>query len=138
MLRENADAIVEQWLEAAKLDPELSRVSSVAARNTDYPRAILEELASRADSLRMGISEGTRKAAHIYGQRRREQGYRPDQIVAEARLLYNVVSKTLQGHLHSIDYNTIVTELMLFGNTLHEQLQESVRSFEEETIRRAV
>lgn len=66
------------------------------------------------------------------------QGCTAVQIVSEARLLYDVVSETLQDHSHSIDYSTVIAELLLFGNTIHEQLEESVRAFEEEPMRHAV
>jgi hypothetical protein len=52
--------------------------------------------------------------------------------VAEARILHNIVSNTVQEHLLSIDMSTLTSDLMQFGESLHEQLEASIQAFDEE------
>jgi len=46
--------------------------------------------------------------------------------------LAHVVSKTLQDHLLSVEMSTLISDLMQFGESIHEELEESIRAFEEE------
>jgi len=136
VLRENAEHIVQEWFEAAGHDRELSRIPLSKTERVDHLPEILGELAARVDSQRFEGSDDAREAARQHGRQRRKQGYRAHQIVTEARLLHNVVSKTLQTHLLSIDLSTINSDLMQIGECLHEQLEESILAFENEPIRR--
>jgi PleD family two-component response regulator len=51
------------------------------------------------------------------------------EIIAEGRILHNMISKTLNEHLLSIDLSTVLSDMMRLGESLHEQLEESVRAF---------
>ena len=136
VLRENAEHIVEQWLEAASRDRDLSRIPLSPSQRVDHLPAILGELAGRVDSQRFEAADETRLAARQHGSERRHEGYNTRMLVLEAHILHNVVSKTLHEHMLSIDVSTFVSDLMQIGESLHEQLEESLRAFEEETIRR--
>lgn len=131
VLRENANQIVESWFTAATQDREISRVSLSKRDCIDHLPAILAELAERVDSNR---SEGgmKRERPRAHGQERRHQGYTARQLVAEARILHNIVSNTVQEHLLSIDMSTLTSDLMQFGESLHEQLEASIQAFDEE------
>jgi len=132
LLRDNAKQIVDDWLAAVTKDKEISRVSLSKRERISHLPAILAELADRVDSGRFQTGELTREAARAHGRARREQGYKARQIVAEARHLHNVVSKTLQDHLLSVEMSTLISDLMQFGESIHEELEESIRAFEEE------
>jgi DNA-binding response OmpR family regulator len=136
VLRENANAIVQSWFEAAERDSELSRIPLSRAARVDHLPAILAQLADSVDSEEFVRGEEGLIPARSHGIQRREEGYRASQIVAEARLLHNVIAKTLQDHLLSIDLSTINSDLMQIGESLHEQLQESIHAFEEAPIPR--
>jgi len=137
VLNENAGAIIEQWLEAVEADRALSRIPLDREQRIDHLPVILAELARRVDSRHFQTDDDTREAARQHGRKRRDQGYNAHQIVAEARLLHNAISNTLQAHLLSIDLSSLISDLMQMGESLHEQVEESVRAFEDEPIRRA-
>jgi len=136
VLRENAEHIVQEWFEATVHDRELSRIPLSKIERLDHLPEILDVLADRVGSQQIEGSADARQAARQHGIQRREQGYRAHQIVAEARLLHNAISNTLQTHLLSIDLSTINSDLMEIGECLHELLEESIQAFEEKTIRR--
>jgi len=132
VLRENANQIVEDWLVASTQDREVSRVSLAKRERIDHLPAILVELAERVESNRFEAGDEAREAARAHGKERRRQGYTARQVVAEARILHNVVSNTVQRHLLSIDMSTLTSDLMQFGESLHEQLEASIQAFDEE------
>jgi YesN/AraC family two-component response regulator len=132
VLRENANQIVESWFTAATQDREISRVSLSKRERIDHLPAILAELAERVDSNRFEGGNEASEAARAHGQERRHQGYTARQVVAEARILHNIVSNTVQEHLLSIDMSTLTSDLMQFGESLHEQLEASIQAFDEE------
>jgi YesN/AraC family two-component response regulator len=136
VLRDNAKQIVDGWLAAVTKDEEISRVTLSKEDRVDHLPAILAELANRVDSGRFQAEEGAREAARAHGRERSQQGFKARQIVAESRHLHNVVSMTLQDHLLSIEMSTLISDLMQFGESIHEQLEESIRAFEEETTYR--
>lgn len=136
VFRENADKIIEQWFEAALRDRELSRISLSRHQRIDHLPTILAELADGADSRRFEAGEETREAAHRHGRQRREQGYKARLLVIEARILHNVISRTLHEHLLSLDVSTLMSDVMQIGERLNEELEESVRGFEEEPLDR--
>jgi len=131
VLRENANQIVEDWFAAATQDKEVSRVSLARRERIDHLPAILAELAERVDSNRFEAGDEAREAARAHGQERRRQGYTARQLVAEARILHNTVSNSVQQHMLSIDMSTLTSDLMQFGESLHEQLEASIQAFDE-------
>jgi hypothetical protein len=70
-----------------------------------------------------------------HGQERYEQGYTVERIATEARLLHIVLSRVLHKHLLSVDMSTCISDLMLMGEGLHEEFEESIRAFEEQSRR---
>lgn len=136
VLRESAGRILEEWAQAAMRDPGLSRVPLPRNERTDHLPAILAELADRVDSQRFETDEEARKAARKHGSQRRQQGYNAHQIVLEARLLHGIISRILESQMLSIDLSTLISDMMHVGEGLNEQLEESVRAFEEGPVRR--
>jgi YesN/AraC family two-component response regulator len=132
VLRENANKIVEDWYAAASQDRELARVPLTKRERIDHLPGILAELAERVDSNRFEAGNEAREAARAHGQERRRQGYTAHQLVAEARILHTIVSNTVQEHLLSIDLSSMTSDLMQFGESLHEQLEASIQAFDEE------
>jgi len=72
------------------------------------------------------------KGATRHGQERYRQGYTAQRIAIEARLLHSVISRVLHKHLLSIDMSTCISDIMLMGEGLHEEFEESIRAFEEQ------
>ena len=94
---------------------------------------IIEELAKRIDAGPNVIADNEKKGAATHGQERYEQGYTARRIVIEARLLHTAISRVLHKHLLSIDMSTCISDIMLMGEGLHEEFEESIRAFEEQS-----
>ena len=137
VLRENSEKIMAEWLKAASAEPEIARVPMSRAERMDHLPEVLAELADRVEAGRFQAGPQAREAARKHGRQRQERGYRAHCLVAEARLLHQMISRTLQEHLLSIDLSTIISDLMQIGESLNEELEESVQAFEEAPARKS-
>lgn len=133
ILRESADAIMDDWLMEASRNETLSSIQLSKDQRLDHIRQIIEELARRIDAGPNVIADNEMRGAMKHGQERYQQGYTVQRIAIEARLLHSVVSRVLYKHLLSVDMSTCISDMMQMGESLHEQFEESVRAFEEQS-----
>jgi len=133
ILREHVDEIMDEWLREANENATLSSVQLSKKERLDHMRLIIEELAKRIDAGPNVIADNEKKGAATHGQERYEQGYTARRIVIEARLLHTAISRVLHKHLLSIDMSTCISDIMLMGEGLHEEFEESIRAFEEQS-----
>jgi len=133
ILRECADEIVDDWLREASRNETLSSIQLSRDQRLDHIRQIIEELARRIEAGPNVIADNEMQGAMKHGQERYQQGYTIQRIAIEARLLHSVVSRVLYKHLLSVDMSTCISDMMQMGESLHEQFEESVRAFEEQS-----
>jgi YesN/AraC family two-component response regulator len=136
LLREHTEEIVEEWLSETSQNPVLSAVHLTKKERVDHIRQVIEELARRIETERNVITDEVKEGARKHGEERYEQGYRARHIAIEARLLHVVISRVIQSHLLSIDMSTLISDMLLIGEGLHEEFEESLRTFEERQSRR--
>jgi len=134
ILRECADQIVNEWLKETNENAMLSSVQLSPKERVDHIRMMIEELAKRIEAGPNVIADLEKKGAAKHGQERYEQGYTVRRIAIEARLLHVVISRVLHKHLLSVDMSTCISDMMLMGESLHEQFEESIRAFEEQSF----
>lgn len=132
ILRENANEIVAEWLQEASQNPTLSSIPLNKKERLDHIHQIIEGLAKRIDAAPNVITNEKPTGAVKHGEARFEQGYTAGRIALEARLLHGVLSRVLHKHLLSIDMSTCISDMMVMGESLHEQFEESIKAFEEE------
>jgi two-component system response regulator RegA len=135
VLRESADEIVEEWLQEASKNTMLSSLPLSRKARMDHIRLMVEELAKRIEAGSNVIDGQEKEGATRHGQERYEQGYTVRRIAIEARLLHSVISRVLHKHLLVIDMSTFISDIMLMGEGLHEEFEESIRAFEEQSRR---
>ena len=133
ILRERVDEIVDEWLNETRQNPTLSSVQLSTQERLDHMRQIIEQIAERIESEPNVISTQESESATKHGQLRFEQGYTVRRIAIEARLLQIVICRVLYKHLLSIDMSTIIWDIMVMGEGLQEQFEESIRAFEEQS-----
>jgi DNA-binding response OmpR family regulator len=133
VLRESANEIVDEWLAETSRNTMLSSLPLSRKARLDHIRLIIEELAKRIEVGSSMVDGQGKRGATRHGQERYEQGYTVRRIVIEARLLHGVISRVLHKHLLSIDMSTFISDIMLMGEALHEEFEESIRAFEEQS-----
>jgi YesN/AraC family two-component response regulator len=133
IMRESVDEITDEWLKEGSQNTLLSSVRLSKKERLDHISLIIEELAKRIEAGPNVIANSEKKGAARHGQERYEQGYTVRRIAVEARLLHMVISRVLHKHLLSIDMSTCISDMMLMGEGLHEEFEESIRAFEEQS-----
>jgi DNA-binding response OmpR family regulator len=136
VLRENAEQIIEEWFQAASKDVRLSRIPLSKKERVDHLPGVLEELAERVAAERFQSADGALDAARLHGRLRAEQGFRPRDIVIEAKLLHHIISIMLQENLLVIDLSTLISDMMRIGASLHDQTEQSLTAVEEQQLRK--
>jgi len=133
ILRECEDEIVGDWLTEASRNETLSSLQLSKEQRLDHICLILEGLTRRLEAGPNVIAENEMEGATKHGQERYKQGYTVQRIAIEARLLHSVISRCLYKHLLSVDMSTCISDMMQMGESLHEQFEESIRAFEEQS-----
>ena len=133
ILRESVDEIVDEWLRETSQNNMLSSVQLSTKERLDHIRVIIEELAKRIDSGPNVIADNKKPGATTHGRERYQQGYSARRIAIEGRLLHVVISRVLHKHLLAVDMSTCISDMMLMGEGLHEEFEESIRAFEEQS-----
>ena len=131
LLQENLGAITKEWLTLVKQHPELTTIPVNDKDRVDHLPDVIKELANRVEVLADVISAGAKTAAAEHGKTRAQQGYNIPLIVIEMRLLQRVLSFVLQRNLIRMDLSTVIGDMMQVGESLQEQLEFSIRGFQQ-------
>jgi YesN/AraC family two-component response regulator len=131
LMHESISEISQQWLALVKSHPELMTIRLSDKARIDHLPELIEELAKRVDVQAEETSARGKAAAAKHGKERASQGYTIPLIVIEMRLLQRVLSFVLQRNLIRMDLSTVIRDMMEVGESLHEQLEFSIRGFQQ-------
>ena len=131
LMQESLREIIRQWLELVKTHPELKMMRISDTDRIDHLPDVIEELAARVELQSEQTTETGKLAATKHGRDRAAQGYTIPLIVIEMRLLQRVLSNVLQRNLIRMDLSTVIRDMMEVGESLHEQLEFSIRGFQQ-------
>lgn len=131
LIQETLGEITRQWLMLVKAHPELKAIRMTDKDRIDHLPDVIEELANRVELQSEGTTDTGKAAAVKHGQARANQGYSIPLIVIEMRLLQRVISAVLQRNLIRMDLSTVIRDMMEVGESLHEQLEFSIRGFQQ-------
>jgi len=129
LIRENAEKIIARWAEETERDLELKKLYLSRDSRIDHLPALLQQLANRLDKRPDVNDRQEMESARAHGKTRRQQGFSIPLIVAESRILYSIISGTVQSHLAEMDISSIIPDLTLISENLNAMLAESLRSF---------
>lgn len=135
VLRENINAICDEWLRAVVANPELAAIPLSRADRIDHIPGVLEELIRKVDDCE-DMSEAVARAAAEHGRARNRQGYSIPQIILEARLLQHTITATIQANLLGVELSTLISDMVKIGEGLGSILEISVRAYQEQPILR--
>ena len=131
LMEESLSEITREWLMLVKAHHELSSIRISDEDRIDHLPVLIEEMAKRVDKGADLTTEQARAAAVEHGKERARQGYSIPLVVIEMRLLQHVLSAVLQHNLIRMDLSTVIGDMMLVGESLQEQLEFSIRGFQQ-------
>jgi YesN/AraC family two-component response regulator len=130
VIEEHKDEVISQWLERVKANDELASLPLTDADRKDHVPGLLDEAVAHAFNRLTGIHR--QQAAEQHGTLRYHQGYTVPQLIAEARLLQNVISECVRRNFLVIDLSNLMADLTRMSDTVSRELELSVRAFSQQ------
>jgi DNA-binding response OmpR family regulator len=132
ILQRCVSSIVEDWLARAKQSSDLNCLLLSDEERTGHLPKLVEDLA-----LRLSKSSATAKdsdaifsaAAVAHGKLRYQQGYTPEMLVHEARILQVTIFGTLQSNLNYLDFSLLLPDVMTIADKVDAQLTQSMDGY---------
>jgi CheY-like chemotaxis protein len=130
ILERDAECTIRDWMSKVERNEELSSVSLSYQERTGHLPLLLGDLIHRL-RLAPNAKLPNSTAARQHGIRRREQGYTVAMAVEESRILQVSIFSTLQNNLRSVDFSSVLLDVMAIADEVDSQLKQSMLGFME-------
>jgi DNA-binding response OmpR family regulator len=130
ILERDAGPTISKWMSRVQADEELAAVSMSCQERTGHLSLLLGDL---VDRLRLvpNAKAPISSAAHQHGILRHRQGYTAAMVVEESRILQVSIFDTLQNNLGSVDFSTVLLDVMTLADEVDSQLKQAMLGFME-------
>jgi DNA-binding response OmpR family regulator len=130
------DKIVTDWLTRAKQSRELNYLQLSDQERTGHLPKLVEDLAARLSKHNATTNLTTKDsdavfslAAVAHGKLRQKQGYTPQMLVHESRILQVTIFGTLQSNLSYLDFSLLLPDVMAIADEVDAQLTQTMGSY---------
>jgi len=130
ILERDAERTIRDWMSKVERNEELSGVSLSYEERTGHLPLLLGDLIRRL-RLAPNAKLPNSTAAREHGIRRRKQGYTVAMAVEESRILQVSIFSTLQNNLRSVDFSSVLLDVMTIADEVDSQLKQSMLGFME-------
>jgi DNA-binding response OmpR family regulator len=130
ILERDLDRTIENWLSRVEHTDELTAVSLTYQERTGHLPLLLDDLVSRL-RLPSDAKSPSSRAAREHGILRRRQGYTVPMVVEESRILQVTIFNTLQNNLGSVDFGTVLLDVITIADEVDSQLKQAMLGFME-------
>jgi DNA-binding response OmpR family regulator len=125
-------SIVQEWLARAKKSSELNVLALSDAERAGHLPKLLADLAFRLSRGAIGVKDDdavVSTSAATHGELRHLQGYTPEMLVHESRILQVTIFDTLQQNLGCLDFSLLLPDVMTIADEVDSQLTQSMASY---------
>ena len=137
ILERDALTTITDWLARVNRASDLTSVPLSNEQRTGHLPRLFQELLHRLRvPHRLGTTEVSEAAAD-HGKDRCSQGYSVPMMVEESRILQVSIFQTLQNNLTTVDFSSLLLDVMTIADEVDSQLKQAISSFMEEAARRA-
>jgi len=130
ILERDLEPTIQLWMSKVEQNDELMRVPLNYQDRTGHLPKLLRDLV-----LRIRLSPDDEiplsGAARDHGILRHEQAYTVPMIVEESRILQVSIFRTLQNNLKSVDFSTVLLDVMTIADEVDSQLKQQMLGFME-------
>jgi len=130
ILERDLDATIQNWMSRVERTDELTAISLTYQERTGHLPLLLSDLVSRL-RLSTDAKSPISRAAREHGILRRAQGYTVPMVVEESRILQVSIFNTLQNNLGSVDFGTVLLDVMTIADEVDSQLKQAMLGFME-------
>ncbi|MGC1414300.1 MAG: response regulator [Candidatus Acidiferrum sp.] len=132
ILERDLDATIQMWMSRVDHTDELTAISLTYQERTGHLPLLLNDLVRRL-RLPPEAESPISRAAREHGLLRRKQGYTVPMVVEESRILQVSIFNTLQNNLASVDFSTVLLDVMTIADEVDSQLKQAMLGFMETT-----
>jgi CheY-like chemotaxis protein len=136
ILERDAEPTIRDWMSKVERNEELTGVSLSYQERTGHLPLLLGDLVRRL-RLAPNAKLPNSTAAREDGIRRRKQGYTVAMAVEESRILQVSIFSTLQNNLRSVDFNSVLLDVMTIADEVDSQLKQAMIGFMESPASRS-
>jgi len=133
ILHRCSDLVVKDWLARAKQARELNHLALTDGERTGHLPKLIADLVSR---LNRPITEPPQDsdavcspAAVLHGKLRYAQGYSPEMLVHESRILQVTIFGTLKDNMNALDFSLLLPDVMTIADEVDAQLTQTMGSY---------
>jgi len=133
ILQRCSDVVVNNWLARAKQARELNHLALPDIERTGHLPKLVEDLVSRLNKPITGSPQDSdasySKAAVLHGELRFTQGYTPEMLVHESRILQVTLFGTLKDNMNALDFSLLLPDVMTIADEVDAQLTQTMGSY---------
>ena len=128
ILDRDVDSTVRNWLSLIERNEELAAIPLSLLERTGYLPLVLADLIRRlrVPSETKGVVSSS---AREHGVLRQKQGYTIAMVVEESRILQVSILGTLQNNLETVDFSTVLLDVITIADEVDSQLKQAVLGF---------
>jgi len=130
IIERDLDRTIQTWMSRVEHTDELTAISLTYQERTGHLPPLLNDLVRRL-RLASGAEVPISRAAREHGILRRKQGYTVPMVVEESRILQVSIFNTLQDNLGSVDFGTVLLDVMTIADEVDSQLKQAMLGFME-------
>ncbi len=125
--------VVKDWLKTVKEAPELNHLQLADNDRTGHLPRLIEDLVARLNRPITGSPQDKSalcsSAAALHGELRYAQGYTPEMLVHESRILQVTLFGTLKDNMNALDFSLLLPDVMTIADEVDAQLTQTMGSY---------
>lgn len=110
-------------------ESELTAVPLSDDARTGHLPKLLQEIVDRLREPRVLGTKAVSEGAALHGNIRRSQGYSVPMLIEESRILQVSIFETLQKNLATVDFSSLLLDVMTIADEVDSQLKQTISSF---------
>jgi DNA-binding response OmpR family regulator len=133
ILHRCSEIVVKDWLARVKQARELNHLALQDRERTGHLPKLLGDLVSRLNKPITGSPQDSdaicSPAAVLHGELRFTQGYTPEMLVHESRILQVTLFGTLKDNMNALDFSLLLPDVMTIADEVDAQLTQTMGSY---------
>jgi DNA-binding response OmpR family regulator len=130
ILDRDVDPTINNWMSSVERNEELARLPLSFQERTGHLPLLMGDLVRRLRLL-PNTKAPVSTAAHDHGVLRHTQGYTAAMMVEESRILQVSIFNTLQTNLGTVDFSTVLLDVMTIADEVDSQLKQAMLGYME-------
>jgi len=121
---------IQRWLSRVEQLTALKALPIGANERTEFLPEMMRNISAHLRAMHdLELINSPSAAAVAHGQLRYRQGYTAPLIVQESRILQVCIFETIQRNLTTVDFASVLPDIMMIADEVDSQLTQSIDSF---------